>query len=230
MSVIYLSVSNPNLICDEFTTARASGEVDGTPAEPGPGTRDVVQNDGVLTIADGALTVATAQSSAVYGDLGLKYLESITRAAGQIVMFHKYPVTTGVLISGIFDGTGLSYTKTVDTLAAWQSAATIMLGNAAAAYFGPSVTITNNEYYRVYFVLRSTGFFMFIWSTKKYSSPRLWKILPAGTTATMYPSYSVYTGAARNKCDRIVVPQITSPSVRIITNIIFFTPISDHTY
>jgi len=37
------------LLRDEFHTDRAAGSVNGTPAEPGPGTRTAVEVDGQLT-------------------------------------------------------------------------------------------------------------------------------------------------------------------------------------
>ena len=43
------------LLRDEFTTARAAGSVNGTPCEPGPGTRLLADTAGSVTIADGKL-------------------------------------------------------------------------------------------------------------------------------------------------------------------------------
>ena len=43
------------LLCDQFKAARAAGSVDGTRAEPGPGTRRVTDAGSALAVRDGYL-------------------------------------------------------------------------------------------------------------------------------------------------------------------------------
>ena len=76
---------------DDFTTADSAPL--GTPraADPGPGSWTVVETDGQLSIASGAVTFP-AQSSPAWGDQGI-VSGAITRAAG-VVLVVAVNVTT----------------------------------------------------------------------------------------------------------------------------------------
>jgi len=50
------------LVKDEFTTDRSAGAIDGTPAEPGPGVRDVEDPNNYLTISSGDLVISSGAS------------------------------------------------------------------------------------------------------------------------------------------------------------------------
>ena len=71
------------LINDTFTTSLAAGAVNGTAAEPGPGTRTVVDTNSKLSIAADALSIATGGSGS--GNPGL-YYDLVTRAAGRMLI------------------------------------------------------------------------------------------------------------------------------------------------
>lgn len=66
-------ILNPRkyLLWDRFDTARAAGSVNGTPAEPGPGTRVVTDTNNKLSIAGGVASFATGGIGV--GDPGLWY-------------------------------------------------------------------------------------------------------------------------------------------------------------
>ena len=65
---------------DLFTTDRAAGAVNGSVAEPGPGTRTVADTGGQITIGGGALNVVgVAVNQYHYNN------QAITRAAGKLV-------------------------------------------------------------------------------------------------------------------------------------------------
>ena len=81
------------LLRDEFSTPLTSGNVNGTSAEPGAGTRGVVQNDGTISIASGKL-IFTTQSTATIGDLVFFYTEAISRANG-ITLVAKRKIESG---------------------------------------------------------------------------------------------------------------------------------------
>lgn len=75
------------LLNDTFTTDRSAGAVNGTDAEPGPGRRTVTDGNSKLSIAGGAVSLATGGVGAgnpglYYGELarvvGLLYVASIT--------------------------------------------------------------------------------------------------------------------------------------------------------
>jgi len=71
-------------ISDEYTTARAAGEVNGTACEPGVGTRTIIDTEGKITITDGKLVYAGGKTVPAYGDPGDWLAAAITRAPGII--------------------------------------------------------------------------------------------------------------------------------------------------
>ena len=83
------------LLRDEFTTDLAAGSVNGTAAEPGPGTRTVTDTNGKVTLAGGAASFATGGSAA--GDPGLWY-DAVTRTAGRPLIVQITPADTNGLV------------------------------------------------------------------------------------------------------------------------------------
>ncbi len=73
------------LLRDEFTTALTAGNVDGTAAEPGPGTRAVTDTGSHLAISGGNLVLDGGLVSPAYGDPGMTYAVQ-TRTAGRMVL------------------------------------------------------------------------------------------------------------------------------------------------
>lgn len=78
------------LLRDEFAMGRPAGSLNGTAAEPGPGTRTVADTNGVITIAGGRLKIAGTPASGT----GLTYA-LVTRAAGRMFLLSA-PVRTTV--------------------------------------------------------------------------------------------------------------------------------------
>ena len=72
------------LLRDEFTTTRAAGAVNGTAAEPGPGTRVVVDAGSDLSIAGSQLVFSGGTGS--YGDPGYWLGPTVSRVAGSKVL------------------------------------------------------------------------------------------------------------------------------------------------
>jgi len=70
------------LLRDEFLTDRAAGEVNGTPAEPGPGIRNVTDVEGNISISNSKLVID--QATGVYGET--VYLQTVAREAGRIII------------------------------------------------------------------------------------------------------------------------------------------------
>lgn len=76
------------LLNDTFATDRATGAVNGTPAEPGPGKRTATDGNSKLSLSGGAAVIATGGVGA--GDPGL-YYGPVTRAVGLIVTAQVTP-------------------------------------------------------------------------------------------------------------------------------------------
>lgn len=90
------------LINDEFTTDRAAGNVDGTAAEPGPGTRSVI-GDSPAVIEISSSTLTRASTGQPFSDgRGIKWT-GITRAAGVAMI-----ATVGNAVFGRFGLTRVS--------------------------------------------------------------------------------------------------------------------------
>jgi hypothetical protein len=71
------------LLRDDFSSDKAAGSVNGTPAEPGPGTRVVIDTNNKLSIAGGVLSFATGGVGA--GDPGL-WFGSLPMVLGRTVL------------------------------------------------------------------------------------------------------------------------------------------------
>ncbi len=72
-----------NWLKDDFTTNRSAGSVNGTPAEPGPGTRTVLDGNGVLSLSSGRAVF----SGSPVNNNGLIYTNGIPRAPGRLLRF-----------------------------------------------------------------------------------------------------------------------------------------------
>jgi hypothetical protein len=96
-AVTVLSDGVNYLLRDDFVTDRAAGAVNSTVAEPGPGTRAVVDANSKLTISSGLLSFATGGSAA--GNPGLWYAQLSARTAGRFCVARhthsKQGVSTG---------------------------------------------------------------------------------------------------------------------------------------
>jgi hypothetical protein len=80
------------LLRDAFSTSRAAGSVDGTNAEPGPGTRIVTDTLSCMSLAGGNVN-ATNRNGA--NDPGIRYSETAARATGLAMIVRPIIPTAG---------------------------------------------------------------------------------------------------------------------------------------
>lgn len=94
------------LLRDDFLTNRSAGGVNGTAAEPGPGTRKVTDAENKITIASESLVCSGGKAAPAYGDPGFWLNNNIARIAGRALSaFLKITdVTAGVELG--WDDTG----------------------------------------------------------------------------------------------------------------------------
>ncbi len=176
------------LLRDEFTTDLAAGSVNGTLAEPGPGTRTAIENDGQLSISAGKLNIP-AQGTPVFGDLGLVY-SSIARISSRLVKynFNMSSVSGGGL-------TGMGSVNTLAIAAAQQSLdSSTTPGFLTQVYTAPgnilvAPTLTVGIDYQVCFILRSTGVYIFIKGGVYLTWILLYQV-SVGNFATVWPMIS----------------------------------------
>ena len=192
------------LLRDEFTTDRAAGAVNGTAAEPGPGTRTVVDVESKITISSDALQLAP-QVSAAYGDEELVY-PPIARTAGRFIIAES-------MFAGIASTDESAF-------GLWKSASGNSPANAGtiehflwfyrngALYArsgttGPSqLSYAASTSYKFAIVLRTTGVFWFI-KGGAFTNWTLFEITNANTTATLYPAFVGYNRAFSSQYIRI---------------------------
>jgi hypothetical protein len=173
------------LLRDEFLTDRAAGSLNGTSAEPGPGTRIVTDTGNRLSISGGKLTAA---SGGTYGDPGL-WLGGISRAAGRLLKAQG-KVTTSPLFVGWDQDTASSQTIGL----AFMSSSNLQIWDPAFAQFTVESYALSTDY-EVVMVLRSAGAYVFI----KGGVYTNWTLLFVGfgtsNFATAYASLSGTSGA-----------------------------------
>ena len=138
---------------DDFITPLLPGSVNGTAAEPGPGTRAVIDTTNVLSIINGSLTLNGNNAA---GDPGL-WLDRLSRSAGlSLIGSVKIADVTQVCEFG-FDANQAGAL----TVNAYRiSADTLLIYDSGAA--GPSVYIPlDGVDYKFAVIVRSTGAFYF---------------------------------------------------------------------
>ena len=162
------------LLRDEFRFARAAGSVNGTAAEPGPGTRTVVDTETKLSIASGALTINGGKSTAAWGDPAINY-PVIARVAGTLGLwsFNSDSVAANKeLIIGFDDAVHGTNGRAIVYMIAG-----VIRANAVAATCGAYSASTT---YQIAIALRATGHFVFI----KGGAFTTWTLLWPGTVSS----------------------------------------------
>ena len=97
------------LLRDEFTTDRAAGAVDGTAAEPGPGTRTVVDTGSDVSIASDVLVIAGGAGA--WSDPRITYTPTLAERSGYGLGAQcEIAVTSGKIAFGMADGAGATPT------------------------------------------------------------------------------------------------------------------------
>jgi hypothetical protein len=198
------------LLRDEFTTDRAAGAVNGTAAEPGPGTRTVVDSGGNMSIASGQIQVAAAVGG---GDPGLVYADvPVARAAG-VALIASIDHTNHRVAVGF--NTDTTPTATGEYSAVYSDYA----GGPPALYAGGAYvpggslgTTTVGKTYLVSLVLRSTGVYALIKSTEDALYPEwtlLW-VANEGNAATLYAFWGV-RALALDPMQFVRVAQLAAP-------------------
>ena len=169
------------LLRDEFITNLAAGSVDGTAAEPGPGTRAVTDTNSKISIASGLLSFATGAAN--HDSLSL---DIVPRAAGRIMVV---PIT-------IASGSDLDVGWDVDDASVvsesflFGSAARIQLRVIAGGAPTVGAWSAATKYYLA-LIMRAAGSVWFIKGGAFTNWAWLWN--SSGGSAAMYPRLRVGT-------------------------------------
>lgn len=197
------------LLRDEFITALAAGSVNGTSAEPGPGTRTVVDTGSRLSISAGTL-IQTANST---GDPGY-WLDNVGRTAGRVVIAKS-------------QASAAQYHYPVGVDSGQDGAPRIATTFTAALEIKPFENGTNGPVigswaaltdYEMSLVIRSAGAYYFIKGGAFTNWTLLW-FASANNDANVYP----YISAS-------LAPTLTSYYIRVPDRLWLPTPLAYDTF
>ena len=177
------------LFDDEFTTSVAAGSVNGTNAEPGAGTRLVIDSANIMSITGGALTVAAGTAPLYVSSL------AVSRAAGRIFLFSLNVGISRVLI-GAVNSSGVNLATVLaarrGTLEWNGTSLGVITSNSPTIVVA---TVALGTTYRFVILTRATGQMYFI----KGGAFTTWTLLyidASNTDAALYPySHQVGTTA-----------------------------------
>lgn len=183
------------LLRDEFYTALAAGSVNGTLAEPGPGTRVVVDTNSKLSITGGNLSVATGGGGT--DEPRISY-GSLTRTAGRVLIAKPTVTTEGVIIalSDLNTASRQSAIRLYDT--------SIGIDIGAASWIAAGAYSTSTAY-QIVIVLKAAGEYVFA----KGGTFTNWELLfvdPNGASTPLYPIIGADDNASVYTVDYIRVP------------------------
>jgi len=140
---------------DDFVRTRAAGAIDGTPSEPGPGTRTVVDTNSLLTIQGGDLFFSG--NTGAWGDPGL-WLGAMPRVVGLVFIDEFVMGSTGLAGHG-FDTNQASSIASCDVR---PLATNYLRAYEANAAQGMLHTHTPGETYGAAVALRDVGAYFFV--------------------------------------------------------------------
>ena len=196
------------LLRDVFTDTLTAGNVNGTDANPGPGTRAVVDGSSVLSLTGGKLSMVGI-NDAQYND-PVYNLDAVTRAAG--VMFK---VTMD-------QPAHINY---VSALGFWSAAPGASINDARGVFFytaGGVLRLRNSgespdccvvaasTTYEAAVILRSSGVFGLI-KGGVYTEWTLYWVSNAQTTTPVYPGIGVHANTITYTFDNVAVAQMATP-------------------
>ncbi len=188
---------NTNTLLDQFTTARAAGSVNGTPAEPTGGVRTVVDTNSKLSISGGVAVFATGGVG--LGDPGLWYPVT-TRAAGKIAIFDYKELVSAFKDVKIGFTTAQSNTLQSGFYLRGNSSV-IQTANAT-----PLGTYTFNVTYKLAVILKSSGTYFVIKGGTEYPN---WTLLYTDFIGNTSNLYAGVTGNYDLNIDNIRIPTST---------------------
>ena len=183
----------PYILRDQFTTDLAGGSVNGTAAEPGPGTRTVAGS--LIAVSGGVMTIngaMTATDKLTYA--------SVARQAGRVFLSTSTS-RTAMANERVIQG----WPRTDGLLSPrWSSTDTLVFRDEAGSYQALIVAFNGSDAVSIAQVMRATGSFFF---TKSGAGAwLLWLIRHTGT-ADAAPTFGGNASATINcTFDNIKVP------------------------
>lgn len=169
------------LFRDMFTTDRAAGSVDGTPCEPGVGTRAVVDSAGdKMSISSGALGISSVTGSV---DPRIAF-PSVARVPGTII---KFRITTSARFTGgLYSNADMASLSGINPITI-ASTTVMTLSFGGTGYNTNIAPVSMNTYHWFSFVLRATGCYLFVQGGLDFPSVTLLWVGKVGNQASVIP-------------------------------------------
>jgi hypothetical protein len=190
------------LIRDEFTTDRLAGAVNGTAAEPGPGTRLVVDTGATMTITGGRLQSTGLATS--LRDPGARY-GLFSRRAGLMMSALMFPVAATRNRAGWSFNDIATDTARGNLVRSINLRCDIFIDNTTLAVFDD---LTSGAEYRWAVSLRANGAYYLLRTGGQWSV--LW-VDGSRVDATIYPTLSIDNAANINVYDSARVCDLPAP-------------------
>lgn len=187
------------LLLDRFGGELAAGSVNGTPAEPGPGTRTVVDTNGIMSISGGVLVVNGMAAATDRYHLG-----SQARVPGKVLLLTLPAVTTiagagSIRVGWAQTAGGSDGVPGID----FQNTTNLRVkdgGNAVVSSIGFTVPL------KVALILKATGGYVF---QRVNGQWLLLFVTLSNSTATLYPQVVCSTASNNNfQVDDFRVPDV----------------------
>lgn len=187
------------LLRDEFTTPLAAGSVNGTAAEPGPGTRVVVDTANGVTITGGNLSLT--------GFTGLNdpgyWLDGIARVAGRLLkqQFNRTAIRRSRVGWDSAQGGSIR-----ENSFRFNVGGVLSIFTATSQIIGVATWVANTDYECVV-VLRTAGAYHFIKGGAFTNWTLLW-VTDVAANDPLYPGIGKETGAEALLSDFCRVPDV----------------------
>lgn len=182
-------------IRDYFSTARSAGSVNGSAAEPGAGTRAVVDTQSKISIAGGWAVIAGGRSTPGYGDPTLYYSAGITRANG-VAGFMTFIIHSGDTNGGYI---GFSHNAPPSTISSFRDKGLNFTSSQFRAWDNTNQPIIGSVALETVFecatIVFSTGALMFIRGGAFGNDWNLIFPYNAGTQTPLYLGAQTYNSA-----------------------------------
>jgi len=172
------------LLRDEFTSDLAAGSVNGTAAEPGPGTRVVTDTGSQLSLVSGNLAIAAGAAQP-----GL-WLDSAARTAGKLLI-QEWNNASGGLSQMGWAANGTTVADNAWYLSVGTSVYSVADTNYTVSH---GVTLSGGTPYRLIIVQKTAGAYYLI-KGGALATTLLWSD-PRGTGANLRPGWKSYANAA----------------------------------
>ena len=186
------------LLRDEFHSPLAAGSVNGTDAEPGPGTRVVTDAENKISIAGGVLTCAGGKVIPAWGDPAY-WLDAVARIAGRALI-------TEVTFTNIGGNVRIGYDDDQAAHPQW----TFLFSHGIISTLNAGVPTAVGAFaaatYKLVIVMRASGLFYFI----KGGAFTEWTLLytfATSATSPLYPANSCRDIAGAYTDDYFRIPQ-----------------------